>query len=289
MQILYENVQSIGQLPFKYYQHDPTSEIHVAPHWHQGIELNYLIAGQGLKFVVEGQTTEYHKGDVWAVNHRQIHSANGPKNIGNLEFGIIIDDNFLQQQLPESKNWQLNLALATSSKNRQLSYQKIKTQLATIRQLLNHPLTDLSRLEILSHFYGLLHELGTNFNQALQTETSDDSPLFDTVMTKINQNYAQDIDANTLADEFHVSLTTLNKQFNYNMQMSANRYLRLIRLMNSRKLLLETDRTIDYIAARCGFSSGKTFNRNFKAWKGLTPSDYRNSFAHYHQIDTNCF
>lgn len=290
MKITYENVQSIAQLPFKYYEHDTSKDITIAPHWHQGIELNYLISGDGLNFVVDGKTSEYHSGDIWAINHRQIHSAHSLKPTHYLEFGLIIDDDFLQQEIPDSKNWYLNLTDKKITQQQKMSYQKIKLHLTSIRQLLTQSLTDLSRLEILSHFYALLHELGANFNQPQIAKTAtSDFPLFNIVMTNINQNYAEDIDGNTLSEKFHVSLTTLNKQFNFNLQMSVNRYLRLIRLMNSRKLLLETDQTIDYIAASCGFSSSKTFNRNFKAWKGLTPSDYRTSFAQYHQIDTNCF
>lgn len=45
MKILHETVQTIPRLPFKYYEHDPLTDINVAPHWHQGIELNYLVSG----------------------------------------------------------------------------------------------------------------------------------------------------------------------------------------------------------------------------------------------------
>lgn len=290
MEILHETVQPLAQLPFKFYEHNTNDVLNVAPHWHQEIELNYLVQGDDLKFIVDGQTTEYHPGDIWVVNHRDIHSATGDAQQHYLEFGLIIDDDFLRQQIPQSKDWQLQLQGANSSIKQRSSYQKIKHHLMMIQQLLQHSLTDISRLEVMSQFYGLLHELGANFNHPDHKPTNNqNAPLLDTVMSKINQNYADNIDGNSLADEFHVSLTTLNQQFNANVQMSVNRYLRLIRLLNSRKLLLETDRTIDYIAASCGFSSSKTFNRNFKAWKGLTPTDYRNSFAQYHKIDTTCF
>lgn len=287
MKIIYENVQTIAQLPFKYFEHDSTKEIIVAPHWHQGIEINYLIAGNDLNFVINGKTTTYHPGDIWTINHRDIHSARSLKPAHYLKFGLIIDDDFLQHQVPASKNWHLNMSCKNT--RQQDSLTKVQGQLSNIRQLLKQPLTDLSRLEIMSCFYGLLHELGANFNQPqISPTTNPNLPLLNTVMSNINQNYAENIDGNTLAEQFHVSLTTLNKQFNFNIQMSVNRYLRMIRLMNSRKLLLETDRTIDYIAASCGFSSNKTFNRNFKAWKGLTPSEYRACFAQDHKIDTNC-
>lgn len=289
MKILHETVQSLAQLPFKFYEHD-SQTIRVNPHWHQEIEINYLVQGGPVNFVIDGQTNRFQSGDIWATNHREIHSATALKNEHYLEFGLIIDDNFLQQQIPQSKDWQLNLKGIASAHRHHQSYQRIKNHLLAIQQILREPLTDLSRLNVLSHFYGLLNELGENFTQSHSNkDVSPNSNLVDDVMVQINQNYAEELDGNILASEHHISLTTLNKQFNANIQMSVNQYLRLIRLLNSRRLLLETDRTIDYIAASCGFSSGKTFNRNFKAWKGITPSDYRNNFAKDYQIDTSCF
>lgn len=289
MKILHENVQPLAQLPFKYYKHNFNENLVVDPHWHQGIEINYLVQGDTLNFVTAGKTMKYHSGDIWTVNHRDIHSVNTTKKAPFLEFGLIIDDNFLQQQVPASKDWHLILNSINSTHDHYQSYQRIKTHLTNIQLLLEKPLTDLTRLNILSHFYGLLNELGENFNHPeSNNHVNPNLSLLDTVMSNINKNYAKEIDGNTLATEFHTSLTTLNQQFNTNVQMSVNRYLRLIRLLNSRKLLLESDRSIDYIANSCGFSSGKTFNRNFKAWKGQTPSDYRSSFSKYHKIDTNC-
>lgn len=289
MKILHETVQTIPRLPFKYYEHDPLTDINVAPHWHQGIELNYLVSGTTLKFVTDGQTNEYRPGDLWTTNRRVVHSASGPTEVDWVEFGIIIDDDFLQTQIPASANWQLTLNGAASSKTHPQAYADVRQQLVTIHDLLTTPTTDLLRLQILSHFYQLLVTLGQTFTVPLTATTvSPNLTLTDTVMTAIYQHYAEPIDGNTLAEQFHVSLTTLNQQFNANVQLSVNRYLRLIRLMNARRLLLETDHKIEYIAMQCGFPNSKTFNRNFKSWKGMTPTDYRQAYARYHRIDTSC-
>ena len=178
---------------------------------------------------------------------------------------------------------------AASSKTHPQAYADVRQQLVTIHDLLTTPTTDLLRLQILSHFYQLLVTLGQTFTVPLTATTvSPNLTLTDTIMTAINHHYAEPIDGNTLAAQFHVSLTTLNQQFNANVQLSVNRYLRLIRLMNARRLLLETDHKIEYIAMQCGFPNSKTFNRNFKSWKGMTPTDYRQAYARYHRIDTSC-
>ncbi|WP_137625477.1 AraC family transcriptional regulator [Lactiplantibacillus pingfangensis] len=289
MKILHETVQTIPHLPFKYYEHDPLTTIDVAPHWHQGIELNYLGGGDTLKFVTDGQTTEFHPGDIWAVNRRVVHSATGPDQAAWIEFGLIIDDDFLQTQLPSSTQWQLTLTSAQAELKNPTAYADIRNHLIAIHDLLAGGATDLARLEILSHFYALIAELGRSFTVPLAAnDVNPNQNLTDAVMDYINQAYAEPISGTTLAERFHVSLTTLNQQFNANLQLSVNRYLRQVRLLNARRLLLETDRKIDYIATSCGFTNRKTLNRNFKAWKGLTPTDYRQTFAKYHKIDTSC-
>lgn len=289
MKILHETVQTIPRLPFKYFEHDPLTTIDVAPHWHQGLELNYLAAGKNLKFVTDGHTSQYHPGDLWTVDRRVVHSATGDDQADWDEFGIIIDDEFLQKQVPTSINWQLTLNGPIAAAKEPRAYAAIRDHLIAIHDLLDAGTTEISRLAILSHFYGILAELGAHF--MLPSENPEVNPnlnLIDTVMNAINERYAEPINGNTLAAQYHVSLTTLNQQFNTNVQMSVNRYLRLIRLMNARRLLLETDRKIDYIATSCGFANSKTFNRNFKAWKGQTPTEYRHAFTKYHRIDTSC-
>lgn len=290
MEILHETVQTIPRLPFKFYEHDPLTPIAVQPHWHQGIELNYLQAGGPLKFVTDGHTTEYRPGDLWTVDRRVVHSASGPEHLDWNEFGLIIDDDWLLDRLPASANWQLTLNGAVSNEAHPNAYRMIREHLVAIRERLTHPTTDLLRLEILSHFYGLLATLGAVFVTPLAASAvNPNQSLVDSVMTAINRRYAEPITGNTLASEFNVSLTTLNQQFKKNVQLSVNRYLRLIRLMNARRLLLESDLNIEYVASACGFPNGKTLNRNFKSWKGMTPTDYRQAYARYHRIDTSCF
>lgn len=289
--IQHENVQVVPRLPFKYYVHDPLTAIDVAPHWHQGIELNYLVAGATLKFVTDGQTAEYQPGDIWAVNRRAVHSATGPTTAEWDEFGLIIDDDFLQAQLPESVNWRITLAGQKSQAAAPAAYAALRRHLLAIHDQLAKGVTDVARLAILSDFYALLVVLQAHFTVPLAAADINPNPsLTDTVMTYINRAFAEPtLSGATLAKQFNVSLTTLNQQFKVNLQLSVNRYIRLVRLMAARRLLLETNKTVAYIAASCGFSSDKTLNRNFKAWKGLTPSDYRQAFARYHKNDTHSF
>ncbi|MFC6315245.1 helix-turn-helix domain-containing protein [Lapidilactobacillus achengensis] len=283
--IQHETVQLWPRLPFKFYEHDPLTSIGVSPHWHQGIELNYLVAGPTLKFETDGTTRHHQPGAIWAVDRRVVHSASGAPSHQWDEFGLIIDDQFLLTQLPESADWSLRLFGAPSQAVHPEAYAQLALHLNQIRDLLHQEFTDVARLLILSHFYQVLALLADNFTELAPSSPpiQPNAPLVDQVINYLDRNYGETISSAEVAHRFHVSQTTLNQQFNANVQMSLNRYLRLVRLLNARKLLLETDDKIDYIAQRCGFGNRKNLNRNFQTWKGTTPSAYRQAYARYHR------
>lgn len=275
MQIQHEKVVTFPRLPFKYYEHKD-SIINVESHWHEGIEINYLISGDKLSFVTNGNVQEYYPGDIWTVNKAVIHSATGPKDSNWLEIGLVIDYSFLVNYLPSSETWNLTLnGQKTANKD---SYEIIKNNLLKIKELLSEPVNDITILKILSSFYLVIIELSTNFNEANTSSSkkiNSNLILVNNVIKFISLNYYKNIDENSITEKFKTSKTTLNDQFKINVQMSVSQYLRLVRLLNASEMLLKTTYSIDYVAINCGFSSLKTFNRNFRDWKGLTPSQYR--------------
>ncbi|MDX2138860.1 MAG: AraC family transcriptional regulator [Chloroflexota bacterium] len=52
------------------------------------------------------------------------------------------------------------------------------------------------------------------------------------------------------------------------------------RMIQARKLLLETNLTIGDVARRCGFHDMSYFRRVFRRWEGMNPRAYRQMFAH---------
>jgi transcriptional regulator GlxA family with amidase domain len=56
-------------------------------------------------------------------------------------------------------------------------------------------------------------------------------------------------------------------------------YVERIRTDAARRQLTETDDTIGVIAARCGFGSAESMRRNFARRVGISPDQYRKSFA----------
>lgn len=271
----HEEVQNNQRLPFYFYYDNQAMQ---PEHWHQGIELNYLIKGKDLRFALEGQTYHLNSGDIWLVNRRQIHSASGEAGEWKYE-GLIIDDDFLLSQYPSSINWNLNL-LGQKSTKKQRAYNELVKEIVALGRLCRKPLTD-ARFIVLSHLMKIIVLLDQNFNNKEQIVQSPSLALGDEIIKYINEHFQEDIQVGDIAQKFNISHVTLNRQLKQTNNLSMGKYLKLVRLMHARELLLNTNKSIELVAYESGFSNTRVLNRNFKSWKYKTPTEYRNEFSKY--------
>ena len=272
----HEEVQNNQRLPFYFYYDNQAMQ---PEHWHQGIELNYLIKGKDLRFALEGQTYHFNSGDIWLVNRRQIHSASGEAGEWKYE-GLIIDDDFLLSQYPSSINWNLNL-LGQKSTKKNRAYNELVKEVAELGRLCRKPLTDARRFIVLSHLMKIIVLLDQNFNNKEQIVQSPNLALGDEIIKYINEHFQEDIQVGDIAQKFNISHVTLNRQLKQTNNLSMGKYLKLVRLMHARELLLNTNKSIELVAYESGFSNTRVLNRNFKSWKYKTPTEYRNEFSKY--------
>ncbi|MBU3827587.1 MAG: AraC family transcriptional regulator [Candidatus Lactobacillus pullistercoris] len=272
----HEEVQNNQRLPFYFYYDNQAMQ---PEHWHQGIELNYLIKGKDLRFALEGQTYHFNSGDIWLVNRRQVHSASGEAGEWKYE-GLIIDDDFLLSQYPSSINWNLNL-LGQKSTKKQRAYNELVKEIVALGRLCRKPLTDARRFIVLSHLMKIIVLLDQNFNNKEQIVQSPNLALGDEIIKYINEYFQEDIQVGDIAQKFNISHVTLNRQLKQTNNLSMGKYLKLVRLMHARELLLNTNKSIELVAYESGFSNTRVLNRNFKSWKYKTPTEYRNKFSKY--------
>lgn len=279
MTIKHEIVQLNSKLPFKYYLHNENSSKSVAPHWHQSIELGFLVSNNQLECKDNNSTYHYQKGDIWVINSRNIHSEVLDTTKSLTEFCLIIDYEFLQQAYPKIDQLKFNLHGRPNSIKELIAYQDLEKHLKLMIQHLQEPRTGGITLELTGQVYLVLANLIENFSyEDSESSTRINDNLIDQALKLINSNYMTDLTSNNLAKQLNISITALNRQFNQTVQMPITRYITTVRLLNAQKELLNTTKNIDLIAIDCGFSSTKSFVRNFKKWKKITPFQYRKVF-----------
>ncbi len=93
----------------------------------------------------------------------------------------------------------------------------------------------------------------------------------------ICEHYKEDIRVSNLARCCSMSESYFRKQFVKIMGMSPMEHVNRYRVHRAMNLLRTTSDSIQNIAVRSGYSSIAAFNRNFKQYSGLSPSEWRRS------------
>ena len=110
-------------------------------------------------------------------------------------------------------------------------------------------------------------------------KTGGGSMLLDQIFQYVAANFKSDCTVEALAHATGYSCNYLSRYFMSNVGISYHSYVNQYRLEHACHLLCNTNEPILQCALDCGFSSLRSFNRNFKLRFGITPSEYRESMA----------
>lgn len=91
----------------------------------------------------------------------------------------------------------------------------------------------------------------------------------------IDENYMADISLSDLAATFYLSKEHLSRLFKKETGQNLFSYIMDLKLAEAKRLLTETDQTLDDIAFSLGFSNGNYFSKVFKKNVGISPSNFR--------------
>ena len=99
--------------------------------------------------------------------------------------------------------------------------------------------------------------------------------LIKNILDYIEENYAEPITLNTLADRVHISKEYLCRIFSSMSESSPIEYLNRYRIQKSAYMLMSTSKRVSEISLSCGFNSSSYFNKLFLRYMGCTPTEYR--------------
>lgn len=124
---------------------------------------------------------------------------------------------------------------------------------------------------------GALYSVCASFDKAAtySKTTSDKQTLIFKILSFIEQNFKEACLLCELAKNVGYNKDYISRYFNEKMNISYNQYLNLRRLNYAAYLLCNTDHNILTCAFESGYTSVRTFNRNFKLYYGLTPEEYK--------------
>lgn len=100
------------------------------------------------------------------------------------------------------------------------------------------------------------------------------------IQSRIERNYAVDLDPAALAGEAGMSPRTLARRFRAATGESLQEYLRNTRIEAAMRKLAATDQSIGEITDACGYADLRSFRRTFRGLTGLSPREYRTRFTY---------
>ncbi|MCI8563737.1 MAG: AraC family transcriptional regulator [Lachnospiraceae bacterium] len=286
-------------------------------HWHQEFEFLILTEGR-VVFTIEGRDYELGAGDGVFINSNLLHSAKTVDGHACSFFAVVfsyevleddIHSNFAKKYIRPVLNgkYLLEEFLPADSKcaqHRELpgalekkcgldeffaGYPKTKLSwqqevifwLAQIAQCPENELEPFSLLvrSRLLMVWNLMYHHGKKNRRDVSEENVSFERLAP-VVKYMKDNYAYEIMLAELAQMIPMSEGQFCRVFKQNMKMSPMQYLLRYRILQSCRLLQETDKKIGEIANLTGFNNISYFNKVFLKTIGCTPKEYRNSVSY---------
>jgi len=129
------------------------------------------------------------------------------------------------------------------------------------------------------YIYELAEVLFMNFrvehSEALEKKNHRYAERVREISTIIKEHYTEDLTLSSLADMVHLSVPYLSKFFMEHFGVNFLTYLTNLRVKKSEFELINSEKTIETIAADCGFPNANAFTSSFKKEYGVLPSVYR--------------
>ena len=225
------------------------------PHMHLCFELIVALDGE-MRVTVDGKENVLHSGDALLIFPNQLHSLSSDKSRHLL--CIFSPD----------------LVRAYSSKTEKVVPE---SNFFSPDDYLIDTLDKMPEDANLIAKKGLLYSVCAAFDGAVSYEPrrSGQKGLLSQIFAFVEQNFVSECTLEELSAQLGYDYAYLSRSFKKSTGISYVSYLNIYRLNKACYLLDNTDKSILQCALEVGYSSLRTFNRNFKNHFGFSPAEYR--------------
>lgn len=254
-------------------------------HFHDELEVVYVLKGK-VKLRNGYYSYELKQGDIFILNDREIHSFNKIEGEENLVVMLQLDLTYFSTYYKNLKN---NFFVTDMDDDDDESLDVLRGILARIM------------MEVLQKGYGYehkviesTHNLITSLQADFQYFLMEDGKFVNETKKKGNKilagrlnritdymydNYYRKLTLNEIADREHLSIYYLSHVIKEATGLSFQDLLSFIRVEESEKLLLGTNKKIGVIAEETGFSAVRYYIKHFETWFEMHPLEYRKKYT----------
>ena len=248
-------------------------------HWHNSTELIFILKGS-LDIQIGIGTYHIVEGQIEIVNHNEVHSMKSSSD--NLVLGLNISPSFFKKYYSGAEDMYFYADSSSLEIQQTEKYERLRKLISRIYYESLKKYEDYEGA-IEKELVKLMYHLVNNFHYLFYEEESlreDELELerYHRIVSFIEKNYMNRISLKELAEREFLSSQYLSSKIKETFGYSFIDFLNLIRVEESTKLLLTTDKNISDIALETGFSHVRYYNKHFKKHYKILPRDYRKKY-----------
>ena len=118
--------------------------------------------------------------------------------------------------------------------------------------------------------------IDSRFSQSLAATHTDS---YSEVLRYIEDHYSEQIRLSDLAELAGITEQHLCRLFKTNLEMRPMEFITRVRIMHAKELLMFSEKPISEISAESGFQDSSYFSVVFKKYEGMSPAEFRRTFA----------
>ncbi len=235
-------------------------------HWHDFYEIHVITNG-AITERINGHEIEMGSGWIYFLKPYDVHEywADKPVTMYKIQFRIDILEPSIQQTLLSSE-YRLIMKMSDKELTRLIPYlDKIVEERNANKY---------ERRTMISYLMNCLaiEMIRLSEKQPHHTSNSDSIVL---ALEYIHHNYTKDISMRQVADHVGLSPNYFCSKFHSEIGQSFKQYLRGLQLNHAATLLRVSDLSVSRICEDSGIKSFAHFLKDFKAYYGITPTQYR--------------
>ena len=248
---------------------------YTAPHWHNGLEILYLLEGSEDCYLGEEECIRMKKGDFLVINSRVVHSVQCPRQCR--EMLIQIPYPMMKRFIPQIDGLEFVCEKITGRKQRMDTFM-VERALSTLAEL--HPFQSPEEtLEFYSQIYHLLAVLVKDFSVSVTSDKMEISEKYmerlGMITSYVKEHYMEEISLQEIARLVSLNPDYFTRFFKKYMGMTFLDYVNSVRMEHVVRDLQRTDLSVQKLLEIHGFTNYKLFMKMYKSRFESTPGKMR--------------
>ena len=246
-------------------------------HWQDSIEILFVLRGS-IEIGIENEVYILKEREIDIINSNEVYRIKSD-DPDNLVLIINIDPNFFEKYYDDAKEIFFYTKSPDEVEQDGERYDELRKFVSIIFYEAVSKLDDYED-EIEDHLLDMMYHLLNNFHYLFYEEESlrEDEVLLERyhrIVKYLSNNYMNKVSLQYIADKEFLSSQYLSFKIKDTFGHGFNEFLNQIRVEESVKLLLDTNKNISEIAEDVGFSHVRYYNKHFKLQYNTTPMQYR--------------